>query len=199
MAEKPKDPKDVTDVAAKPGAGSGGGFMSWLPLVLTFVLMPVLAYAMTMFVLVPKMQKALGGGAAVEARESAGEHGSASAGSTSGSHGAKPSGKEGAGPKARVKVPLSKIVVNVNGSLGTRLLLVSLTLAGSGPDFKQRIEDEADQLRDMASSVLATKTITDLEKPEARNLIRSELLTHFGTVLGPGTVQDIYIPEFAIQ
>jgi flagellar basal body-associated protein FliL len=89
-------------------------------------------------------------------------------------------------------------VVNVSGSLGSRLLLASLTIAGNNTDLKTKIEENNDQLRDLASSVLSTKTITDLEKPEARNLIRAELISQFNTILG-GTVQDIYITEFAIQ
>src|SRR6185503_18772343 len=101
--------------------------------------------------------------------------------------------------KAKMKVPLTKLVVNVSGSLGTRLLLTSLTLAGGANEFKTRIEDNMDQLRDIAATVLASKTIADLEKPEARNLIRSELLSQFNTVLGNGFVQEVYITEFAIQ
>ena len=56
-----------------------------------------------------------------------------------------------------------------------------------------------DQLRDLASSILGSKTIADLEKPEARNLIRAELLSQFNAALGGNAVQDIYITEFAIQ
>ena len=105
-----------------------------------------------------------------------------------------------AGPaKPKTKVPLSKIVVNVSGSQGTRLLLTSLTLAGSTADFKEKIEENSDHLRDLSSGILGNKSIADLEKPESRNLVRSELLSQFNTVLGTGFVQEIYITEFAIQ
>ena len=90
-------------------------------------------------------------------------------------------------------------MVNVSGSLGSRLLLASLTLTGSASDFKARIEDNTDQLRDIASGTLSGKTIVDLEKPEARNLLRAELLSQFSSILGNGFVQDIYITELAIQ
>ena len=42
-------------------------------------------------------------------------------------------------------------------------------------------------------------TIADLEKPEARTVVRSELQTVFNNALGAGTVQDVYLTEFAIQ
>lgn len=164
--------------------GGGGGVKAWLPLVITLVLMPVVAYLMTTMVLVPKLAKTLKTETA-HARETEEEP---------------QSGKEtqNSGAKPKTKVQLSKIVVNVSGSLGSRLLLASLTLAGNAKDFKDKVEDSNDQLRDLASSVLAAKTISDLEKPEARTLLRAELLSQFNAVLH-GAVQEIYITEFAIQ
>ena len=45
----------------------------------------------------------------------------------------------------------------------------------------------------------ADKRLADLEKPGARNLIRSELINGFNNILGDSMVQDIYFTEFAIQ
>lgn len=190
MANEPAEAGEAKTAAPAAESSGKGGLKAWLPLILTLAIMPGVAYAMTMFVLLPKLQHAVGGDTA-HAREAGGE------GGESGAHGEKPHGKEAG--KTKTKVPLSKIVVNVSGSLGTRLLLCSFTLASSANDFKTKIEENNDQLRDLASSVLASKTIADLEKPEARNLIRAELLSQFNSALGQGAVQDIYITEFAIQ
>ena len=74
MANEPAESVDAK-AAATPEAPSGpGGFKAWLPLILTLVLMPGVAYAMTMFVLLPKLQHAVGG-EAVHAREAGGEGG----------------------------------------------------------------------------------------------------------------------------
>jgi flagellar basal body-associated protein FliL len=59
--------------------------------------------------------------------------------------------------------------------------------------------DRDAQLRDMACGTLSTKSLADLEKPDARNLIRNELITGFNTILGDSVVTDIYLTEFAIQ
>jgi flagellar basal body-associated protein FliL len=177
------DPK----AAEKPATAPQGGLAAWLPLGLTVLLMPALAYVMTSYVLLPKLQHALGG-QTVQARESGGEPAGAPE---------KAGAKEGAKPK--IKVSLSKVIVNVSGSLGTRMLLASFTLAGSAGDFKARIEENNDQLRDLAASTLGSKTIADLEKPEARNLIRTEMLSQFNSALGGNLIQEIYITEFAIQ
>lgn len=196
----PENSPETTNAAAAPKAP--GGLQGWLPLVLSVVLMPALAYVITTFVLVPKLQKAVAP-QTVEARESGGAHAATNGGKPEhgggAAHAATSTSKTAAGGKPRTKVPLSKIVVNVSGSLGTRLLLVNLTLAGSSADFKQRVEEETDPLRDLAASILSAKTMTDLEKPEARNLIRAELLSQFNALLGNGVIQDIYITEFAMQ
>ena len=52
---------------------------------------------------------------------------------------------------------------------------------------------------DLATGTLSGKTISDLEKPGARNEIRTELQTVFNTALGGPLVQEIYITELAIQ
>ena len=57
----------------------------------------------------------------------------------------------------------------------------------------------ATKLRDAAASSLSSKTINDLEKPGIRNLVRTELITIFNTILGKGMVSEIYLTEFAIQ
>lgn len=164
-------------------AAQGGGFKAWLPLIVMVVLMPALAFAMTNFVILPKLQKSLGGSATASA-----------SGETSGSKGK----KEVASTK-KESVPMNKLLVNVAGTMGARYLLVSLSVVGSSSDFKAQMDAHDAQLRDMAQSTLATKTLADLEKPDARNMIRNELLAGFNNILGDGTVEEIYFPEFAIQ
>ncbi|MCI0535281.1 MAG: flagellar basal body-associated FliL family protein [Verrucomicrobiales bacterium] len=178
-----------TETAAPATAGNsengGGGLKSWLPLILNLVLMPALAYGMTVFVLLPKLGPS-------------GEKTSASHSDGGGGH-SEHGGKE-AGGKGKFMVNLSgKILVNVAGTGGTRYLLATLTLVSPNADLKSAIEKNDAQLRDVASGVLASKTINDLEKPGARNLIRTELISVFNGVLGNGTVTELYLTEFAVQ
>lgn len=107
---------------------------------------------------------------------------------------------KGTDGKFKVTVPLgSKILVNVAGTMGTRYLMTSITLAGTDPDMKAKIDQNKDQLMDLATSTLCTKTIADLEKPGARNVIRAELMTVFNNALGGPLIKEIYITELAIQ
>lgn len=195
---------DKNAEAPKPAEGAAppsGGIKAMLPLILNVVLMPVMAYVMTVFVLLPKIN---GTAIHAEAKSEGGGHGETAA---AGEHGEKPkeghgeiSSKGGHGGKEKTSVPLStKVLVNVSGTAGTRYLLVNITLVGNNAQLKEQVEKADAQLRDVASSVLAVKTIADIDKPGARNLIRTELVSAFNSVLGDGTVKEIYFTEFAIQ
>jgi flagellar FliL protein len=165
--------------AATPKAAASGGFKVWLPLIVTVLLMPALAFGVAQFVILPQLQKGLG-------IKSAG-------GDTSGG-----SKKEAVGSKDE-SVVMNKLLVNVADTMGARYLLVSLSVVGNTSDFKQKMTDHDAQLRDMACGDLATKTLADLEKPGERNVIRNELITGFNNILGDSMVQEIYLTEFAIQ
>jgi flagellar protein FliL len=172
------------------------GIKTYIPLIANLVLMPVLAYVMTAFVLVPKLAKKTGGGAEPAAEAASNAHGAESA------HG-KSEGGESKDPvtgKTKISVPLSKkTLVNVSGTMGTRYLLAEFILVGTGANFKSAIEKADAELRDAAASALSSKTISDLEKPGIRNLVRTELITLFNSILGKGAVSEIYLTEFAIQ
>jgi flagellar FliL protein len=178
---------EAAEAAAAPKAS--GGLKPWLPLIVAVVSMPLLAFVTTRFVLLPKIQHALGQ-PKTAASEAATEPAAASGGEAA---------KGAAGGKVKIMVPMSKMLVNVAGTMGTRYLMTSVTLVGTAPDFKTRIEDNKDQLTDLATGALSSKTISDLEKPGARNQIRAELMTVLNNALGGPLVQEIYITELAIQ
>ena len=199
--------EEADSKAAKPAA-AGGGMKAMLPLVISIVLMPVLAYVMTAFVLLPKLKASAGGSAAVKADEhgdatKSDGHGAPSKPEESGGHGeAKAPAESGhGGPTAKgsSKVALSKIVVNVSGTMGSRYLMTSVTLVGSSKDFKDVIEENKDKLLDIASGSLSSKTIADLEKPGARNHIRAELMTLFNNSLPSPLVKELFITDMAVQ
>jgi flagellar FliL protein len=173
---------EPADKAAAAPAPAGGGFKAWLPLLVSILLMPALAFGVTQYVLLPQLQKGLGIKAA--------------AGETA--EGKTKTGKESADAK-REAVMMNKLLVNVAGTEGARYLLVSMSVVGTGADFKNSMQDRNAQLIDMASNTLNVKTLADLEKPGARNLIRTELINGFNSILGDDVVKEIYFTEFAIQ
>lgn len=153
--------------------------MAWLPLVAAVVVMPLLAVLITQLLIVPQLKKAVNDPSSASDSSSSSSSGNASL------------------PKA--KVALKKVLVNVAGSAGTRYLMVSMTLVGDAHNFEKVIDSNRDQLLDLAGSILSSKTITDLEKPDARNTIRAELISSFNSALRKDLVKEIYFTEFAIQ
>ncbi len=175
MAEERTKPEEEKEVAAAPG-----GLKAWLPLILSLVLMPALAFGMTKFVLVPQLQKSLGIKDTAESGHSA-------------------KSKTGADGK-KISVPFSKVLVNIAGTMGSRYLLSSFTVVGNGGEvFKAKMTENDAQLRDVAMGILSVKTLADLEKAGSRNLIRTELINGFNNVLGENSISEIYITEFGIQ
>lgn len=202
MSEAKSEAPKAAENNAAPPAVAAGGMKAWLPLILNVVLMPVIAYLTVTLLLVPKLK------ARTEPAEEHAEFEAEAAGhgeKSDGGHGAKPAKAEKGGHgtkggKGKVTVPLAgKVLVNVAGTAGTRFLVANLTLVGANADLEGLVKKHDHALRDAAAGTLAAKTINDLEKPGARNLIRAELISAFNQVLGQGAVSEIYLTEFAVQ
>jgi flagellar FliL protein len=185
MPEDDNKAEEAAEVPAPAPAPKRGGFGTWLPLIITIFLMPALAFGVAQYVILPQLQKGLGIKTASTSIVSS---------STTTTE-----AKKDSSTAKQESVLMNKMLVNVAGTMGARYLLVSISVVGTDKDFKDKMDSHDAQLRDMACGALATKTLADLEKPGARNLIRSELITGFNNILGDSMVQDIYFTEFAIQ
>src|SRR5688572_18223573 len=122
MAANRLEQTKPADEAAKP-AGSAVAARAakkgnpWIPLVANIVIMPAIAYTLTTFVLIPKIQAGKGENAAHATSE----------------HGEK--------KQSKVTVPLGgKVLVNVAGTAGTRYLVATITLVGKKADLKEKVE-----------------------------------------------------------
>jgi flagellar FliL protein len=190
--------KTEGEAAPAAAAPAPGGIKAFLPLIIAVVLMPTLAFVMTKFVILPKLTTAVNARSAAPAEAApAGKEAAPAEAAKDGAPAA--DGKTSANSKGKITVPLTKILVNVSGTMGTRYLMTSVTLVSKDPDFKNKVEENKDQLMDLANGTLSTKTISDLEKPGARNVIRAELMTVFNNAFGGPVVSEIYITELAIQ
>ena len=179
MPEENASKETAENPAAASAPPARGGAGAWLPLIITMLLMPALAFGVAQYVILPQLQKGLGLKAAT---------GAAASGSK----------KDATGSKQE-SVVMNKLLVNVADTMGARYLLVSLSVVGNSSDFKEKMTEHDAQLRDMACGSLSAKTLADLEKPGERNLIRTELISGFNQILGDSVVQEIYLTEFAIQ
>ena len=110
---------------------ASGGLKAWLPLIVAVVTMPVLAFATTRFVLLPKIDRhAL---AVPDQRLRSRQPRRLRPAPRSSGRRTKP-----LAGKTKVTVPLSKMLVNVAGTMGTRYLMTSVTLVGNNAGFQNQ-------------------------------------------------------------
>ena len=191
MAEENEEEKEV-----------GAGKPSMVPAIIVAVVCPLLTFVVMNYLVVPKFVKsvteALGG--QVPAKEEKKEEKKKDDG-----HGGKKEEKKG--PDA-VKVSESaegtavefpRVTVNLKGTMGTRYLRLSFSVVSDSKDLGKKVEENLLKLKDLAQTVLGQKTVADIEMDSAKNVLRSELMAQFNTVLGDGCVKAIYVTDFAMQ
>lgn len=166
---------------AKP-AKSGGS--PWIPVAIMIVMVPCISYALTSFLLVPKITHSIKAtvGTIHNNREKA-----------------ESEGPQGEGAGQVFTYDFENVIANLSGSLHSRYVKVSFTVEGSELDFVERVERSKAKIIDATLGVLSTIELMDLEKPEARNLIRNDLLASFEATLNGDLIQHLYFSEFVVQ
>ena len=100
---------------------------------------------------------------------------------------------------ARVEV-VSNVLVDVKRAIeDDRLNAARLSVRGDHHDFLARLNASRNQLFDITSSMLSSKTLDDLGRPGAQDQIRRQLLREFNAILGAGTLDDVRFVEFEIR
>lgn len=208
---------------------SSGGIKAMLPLILNIVLMPVIAFLMTQFVLIPRLMKTApnaaakpgdpaasttageggdhgGGGHGAESAGASGSHdsgghgGGGSKDSHGGGGGGSSTSSSGAIHSAAVTAMFKQpVTVNVAGTMGSRLMMAKIGLRGMNPKLGDLVTAREEDLRDAAANLLQTKTLMDIERQGSRNTIKSELKAAFLKLLGPTAFSEVVLPDLAVQ
>lgn len=180
------DSQDNDAVTAAAPGGGGFGKLSIIALVLALVLAPAITWALSEFVLLPRMRSAIVTGAepAAAARAPGGQSGKA---------GFEASAHEGNSYR------FDNLVVNLAGTMGTRYLKTSFIVTSDDPHLNAIFTAEQVRLRDAALSVLSSLTLADLEEVGARNFIRERLVRSFNQALGQPVAGQIYFLDFVVQ
>jgi flagellar FliL protein len=180
-AAKAETTAPVAAAAPAPRAGIG----AWLPAIAVMLLAPAVTWATVEFVLIPRLQKQLSAPATAEAAEepAAGGHGKATK-----------EGKDSATPNYEFQ----NIVVNLNGTMGTRYLKTSFLVTGEA-GIKAAFESNKPKLTDVTLNVLSSLTLADLEEPGAKNVIREKLVGAYNQALGRKVAEQVYFSDFVIQ
>ena len=155
-------------------------------MIATLLLAPVCTWAVGQFVLIPQLQKKL-------AADPAGEEAPAEAGGHGGEHGGKDR-KDGS-----PNYQFENVVVNLAGTMGTRYLKTTFLVTGAEPDIKAVFEANKPRLTDVTLNVLSSLSLSDLEEPGAKNVLREKLVTAYNQALGRTIAEQVYFSDFVVQ
>lgn len=180
-------------VAAAATAKKGGALAQWIPLIAAIVLAPVLSWAVSEFVLLPRMVKKLG---SVKVGEAAEEHAAPAAEAKSEGKGGE-KGKEAGGNPATYE--FQNVVVNLSGTMGTRYLKTSFVVTGADTKIKETFETQKAKLTDITLNVLSSLSLADLEEPGAKNVLREKLVLAYNQALGKKVAEQVYFSDFVVQ
>lgn len=189
----------------------------WAPVIAMLVLMPGITYAVAQFVILPKVRAVVqeyktedaaagkdghGGGESKDGHgkaEAKGGHGKAEPKGGHGKTEAKGGHGKGSETAGQNTYDFENVVVNLSGTLGTRYLKASFTIYSDNASLKEVVEKNKKQLLDVASTVLGSRTLADLEQPGAKNVVRNDLLANINQTVKSDLVTQIFFSEFVIQ
>ncbi len=177
--------------------GKSSGLNSLLPLIVALVAMPILAFAMTKFMILPQIQKSISSDGSQEGSEHA-ESTDEEASAEGEGHGS----GEADGKKLSGSInmyTMDKVLVNVKNSGGGRYLVVSFAIAGEHPNLERIIQRREPIIRDTVLGILMDFDIEDLGQPDIKSRVKVMMIHAFNNALGSEIVDNVYITEWAIQ
>ncbi len=201
MAAKTEAPPAAapTGDAEAPDQKSPGTLAKLVPIIAVIVLAPVASWAVAKFVIIPQLKHELAslsptdGSVESHASAPAAAHGKAE--KESGGHGKKQEGALGQGNS----YTFENVVVNLAGTMGTRYLKATFMVSGSDAGLRSQFESNKPKMVDVALNVLSALTLTDLEEPGSKNIIREKLMGAFNQALGKKVAEQIYFSDFVVQ
>jgi len=162
-----------------------GGIKAWLPAIVAVVVAPAATWATAQFVLIPRLEKNL-------ALPPEAEVAAALPAETT---------KDGK-PKEPPTYQFQNVVVNIAGTMGTRYLKTGFYVVGdpkANVDLKKLFEENHTKLYDTTLNILSSLTLTDIDEPGSKNVIREKLVSAYNQALNRRVVEQVYFSDFVTQ
>lgn len=184
-AKEAKEPAAAAPERAAPAAPAPAklSWRAWLPAAAIVVAAPAASWGVSQYVLLPRLEKRLADPATAAAAAAVGS--------------APASGvKDPANPPS---ADFKDVVVNLAGTMGTRYLKTSFTVTGSDPNFGKIFDDNRMRLKDVTINVLSSLTLSDLEEPGSKNVLREKLVNAYNQALGRKLCDQVFFSDFVVQ
>lgn len=98
-----------------------------------------------------------------------------------------------------VFVKIDPLIVNPAGSDGGRYLRASVTLEMFDVEVQEEIDKRLPQIKNQINNTLSSKSITEIQTNEDREILRREILDRLNGIIMSGRITNVYFEEFVYQ
>lgn len=102
-------------------------------------------------------------------------------------------------PQIGEMFPLETFVVNLADANGQRYLRITMQLELAPGMPAATIEQRLPQIRDVALTILPTKSFDEIRTVDGKSALRGEIMDQLNTLLYEEGIVNIYFTEFVIQ
>ena len=95
-------------------------------------------------------------------------------------------------------LPLPQFVVNLSDPAGRRLLRLGMEVEANA-DISRELQANEAKIRDAVIMLLAGKTLADVQSPEGKVLLRTEVAARLNQILGAPRIVRVYFTEFVVE
>lgn len=94
---------------------------------------------------------------------------------------------------------MEPIVVNLLDPTGKRYLQIGLAFELRDKKLEEEIKNNEPKIKDIVISILSSKTPEEILQPEAKGMIKNEILQKINSALGEEAVLDVYITQYIVE
>ena len=102
-------------------------------------------------------------------------------------------------PEPAVLYNLDPIVVNLFDPTGKRYIQIRLALALADKKAEEEIKNKEPIIKDAIITYLSAKTPEEVIQPEAKEVIKKDLLKKINEALGEDWVLEVYITQYIVE
>lgn len=182
--------EELTDSNATPGAPAVAKPKSaWGPALTVLILLPVLSFVLSEFVLFPRLQNRF--------EQAVGQINMTEATSLDKPAAGAEENFTGEKKTYEVKDIMSNIGSEATGQV--RYARISFVLEGQGDSFPDLMKQNEARFIDATLDVFSGLSLEDLNNPNVKNIVKGQLLQRFEEALGNKRIENLFFSQFVIK
>ncbi|GEM_PF-2142761 len=182
--------EELTDSNATQEASSNAKPKSaWGPALTVIVLLPAISFVLSEFVLFPRLQDRF--------EQAVGKINMTEVSSTNAPTAESEGNVTGEKTTYEIKDIMSNIGSEATGQV--RYARISFVLEGQGDSFPDLMKQNEARFIDATLDVFSALSLEDLNNPNVKNIVKSQLLQRFEEALGSKRIENLFFSQFVIK